>query len=124
MYAVENLVSVHAACQFASIVFDSLQPYGLYPARILCPWDSPGKNTGMGCHALQFDFSNTGIESRLLLVSCIGRQVLYHKHHQGSPWYQEYSAISIQIFMLGRSEFSINHKSFLLSNFKQVIWPL
>ena len=24
---------------------DSLQPHGLYPARPLCPWDSPGKNT-------------------------------------------------------------------------------
>ena len=30
----------------------TLQPYGLEPARLLCPWDSPGKNTGMGCHAL------------------------------------------------------------------------
>ena len=23
--------------------------YGLSPARLLCPWDSPGKNTGVGC---------------------------------------------------------------------------
>ena len=22
------------------------------PARLLCPWDSPGKNTGVGCHSL------------------------------------------------------------------------
>ena len=22
------------------------------PAKLLCPWDSPGKNTGVGCHAL------------------------------------------------------------------------
>ena len=28
-------------------------PYhGLQPARLICPWDSPGKNTGVGCHAL------------------------------------------------------------------------
>ena len=26
-------------------------PHGLYPSR-LCPWDSPGKNTRVGCHAL------------------------------------------------------------------------
>ena len=25
-----------------------LQPHGLQPARLLCPWDSPGKNTGVG----------------------------------------------------------------------------
>ena len=30
----------------------SLQSHGLYPARLLCPWDSPGKNTGMDCHFL------------------------------------------------------------------------
>ena len=34
------------------VVPDSLQPYGLWPARFLCPWDSPGKNTGVGCHFL------------------------------------------------------------------------
>ena len=39
-------------CQVALVVSDSLQPYGLYPARLLCPWDSPGKRTGVGCHAL------------------------------------------------------------------------
>ena len=29
---------------------DSLRPHGPWPARLLCPWDSPGKNTGVGCH--------------------------------------------------------------------------
>ena len=24
----------------------------LQPARLLCPWDFPGKNTGVGCHAM------------------------------------------------------------------------
>ena len=28
---------------------DSLQPYGLPPARFVCPWDSPGKNTRVDC---------------------------------------------------------------------------
>ena len=31
---------------------DSLLPYGLEPARLRSPWDSPGRNTGVGCHAL------------------------------------------------------------------------
>ena len=30
----------------------TVQLNGLQPARLLCPWDSPGKNTGVGCHAL------------------------------------------------------------------------
>ena len=29
-----------------------MRPHGLQPTRLLCPWDSPGKNTGVGCHAL------------------------------------------------------------------------
>ena len=28
---------------------DSFQPYGLQPARLLCPWDFPGKITRVGC---------------------------------------------------------------------------
>ena len=35
-----------------SVTPDSLQPCGPEPARFLCPWDSPGKTTGLGCHAL------------------------------------------------------------------------
>ena len=31
---------------------DSLRPYGLWPTRLLCPRNSPGKNTGVGCHFL------------------------------------------------------------------------
>ena len=31
---------------------DSLRPSGLWPARLLCPWNFPGKNTGVGCHFL------------------------------------------------------------------------
>ena len=31
---------------------DSVRPHGLQPTRLLRPWDSPGKNTGVGCHCL------------------------------------------------------------------------
>ena len=30
----------------------SVQPQGQQPTRLLCPWNSPGKNTGVGCHCL------------------------------------------------------------------------
>ena len=33
-----------------SIMFYSLWPHGLYPTRLLCPWDFPGKNTGVNFH--------------------------------------------------------------------------
>ena len=34
------------------VTSDSLQPHGLQPARLLCPWNFPVKNTGVGCHFL------------------------------------------------------------------------
>ena len=40
------------ACEIISVMSDSLQPYGLSPTRLLCLWDSPGKNNGVRCHAL------------------------------------------------------------------------
>ena len=35
-----------------SVKSDSLQPHGLQPTRLLCPWDFPGKNTEVGRHSL------------------------------------------------------------------------
>ena len=35
-----------------SLMSDSLQLHELQPARLLCPWNSPGKNTAVGCHFL------------------------------------------------------------------------
>ncbi|KAB0380060.1 hypothetical protein FD755_007844, partial [Muntiacus reevesi] len=36
----------------ASVVSDSVRPHRRQPTRLPCPWDSPGKNTGVGCHFL------------------------------------------------------------------------
>ena len=50
-----------------SAVSDSLWAHWLRLTRFLCPWDSPGKNTGVGCHSLLQEIfptqgSNPGIE--------------------------------------------------------------
>ena len=34
-------------CGSQSVPSDSLQPNAVYPARLLCPWNSPGKNSGV-----------------------------------------------------------------------------
>ena len=55
------------------VVSDSLCPHGLQPARLLCPWDSPGKSTGVGCHSLlQGIFPTHGLN--LGLLNC--RQII------------------------------------------------
>ena len=41
-----------AAAAVTSVVSDSVQPHRWQPTRVPCPWDSPGKNTGVGCHFL------------------------------------------------------------------------
>ena len=54
-------------CQAAAVMANSVQPRGLLPTRPLCPWDSPGRNTGVGCHVLlQGIFPTQGLNSRLL----------------------------------------------------------
>ena len=55
----------------------------LQSARLLCPWDSPGKNNGVGCHALlQGIFPNQGLNLGILLC----RQILYLLSNQGSSF--------------------------------------
>ena len=39
-------------CQVASAVSDSVRPHRWPPTRLPRPWDSPSKNTGVGCHFL------------------------------------------------------------------------
>ena len=50
----ERLSRAHRrrCCQVASVVSGSVQPQGRQPASLLCPQDSRGKNTGVGCHFL------------------------------------------------------------------------
>ena len=60
----------------------TLLTHRLQPARLLCPWRSSGKNTGVGSHSLcQRIFPTQGLNPGLL--HC--RQILYHLRHQGSP---------------------------------------
>ena len=46
------MVCCCCCCQVASVVPDSVRPHRQQPTRLLCPWDSPSKNTGVGCHFL------------------------------------------------------------------------
>ena len=41
-----------AAAAAKSLQSDSVRPHRRQPTRFLSPWDSPGKNAGVGCHFL------------------------------------------------------------------------
>ena len=78
-------------CVSCSVTSNSLQPHGLKPTRLLCPWDSPGKNTGVGCHSLlQGIFLTQGPNPSFL--HC--RQILYCLSHQGSLTLRHLSSLA------------------------------
>ena len=55
MLIIEHYVSVYSCCCcccVTSVVSDSVRPHRRHLTRLPHPWDSPGKNTGVGCHFL------------------------------------------------------------------------
>ena len=70
-----TLFLILCCCLIAKSCLSLLQPHGLQHTRLLCPWDFPGKNTGVGCHfLLQGIFLTQGSNLHILL----DRQILYH----------------------------------------------
>ena len=60
---------MHAQLLSHSVMSDSLQLHGLQPTRLLCLWDFPGKNTGVGCHfLLQGIYLTQGSNLSLLIL--------------------------------------------------------
>ena len=54
-------------CLVAKLYPNALQPHGLQPGRLLCPWDFPSKNMGVGCcFLLQKIFPTQGSNPHLL----------------------------------------------------------
>ena len=56
---------------------DSVQPHRLKPTRLCHPWDSPGKNTGVGCH---------------FLLQCVKVKSLSRVRFLATPWTAAYQA--------------------------------
>ena len=49
---IEVAAATVAVAAVASVMFDSVRPHRWQPPRLPRPWDSPGKNAGVGCHFL------------------------------------------------------------------------
>ena len=62
----------------------TLKLHGLYPTRLLCPWDFSGKNTLVGCHLL-LQRSSWPRDWSYSQVSCSGRWVLYYWATREAP---------------------------------------
>ena len=69
------LIQVQSCCLVVKSCPTLLRPHGLYPTWVFCPWDFPGKNTGVSCHFL---LRGIFLTQDRAWVSCIGRGILYH----------------------------------------------
>ena len=74
MFMLYNLCVCVCVCGVHLVILDCLWPYGVQPTGLLCPWDSPGKNTGVG----SISFSRVSSRPRdWTCISWICRQILY-----------------------------------------------
>ena len=81
-----------------------LRPHRLLPARLLCPWGSPGKNTGVGCHfLLQGIFPTQGLNAHLLHGQTDSLPLShphYHYHYTKHPLYKTSPVRQILVWSL------------------------
>ena len=81
-------------CLVTSVVSYSVRAYGLEPARLLCLWDSPGKNTGLGSHALLHGIfmtqgSNPGLpHCRQFLYCWTTKEAVLTANQLNKNWFQ------------------------------------
>ena len=80
-----QVLTYKIGCSTASVMSDSLQPCGLWPARLLCPWDSPGRNSEVGTMPSSRASSWPRDQTCISCIFCIVRWILYPLSHQGSP---------------------------------------
>ena len=82
----------------------SLWPQGLWPARLLYPWDFSSKNTGASCYFLLQVIFLTQDWTR---ISCISRRILYQLNYQEalSPFLDSNKFLLSTYYVLGTKPF-------------------
>ena len=88
-----------------SVVSNSLLPHGLYPTKLLCPWNSPGKKIGGGSHSLlQGIFPTWGLN--LGLLDC--RRILYHLEYLCTSTKKHFNRLNIDRCMCENKALLLN----------------
>ena len=129
-------------------VFGCIHLYGPQPTRLLCPWDSPGKNTGVGCYAfcrrssqskdelasfmspaLAGGFFTTSATwktpplSRQCSIVDLGQEDLYLLASNVQPWSNLWSYLSPSFIKCkgGNSIFFVSFTRILISSLKKFL---
>ena len=117
-----------SACSFMS---DSAT-HGLQPTRLLCSWDFPSKNTGVGCHFLLQEIFPTQGQNPSLLHLLYCQAVSLPLHHLGSyiytPQYIWHHKQSTALQVMSRADsipHSFSHCPYLLNRLPSncMQWP-
>ena len=100
-------------------------PMDCSPARLLCPWDSPGKNTGVGCRSLLKGIFQTQGSKRGLL-HC--RWTLHHLSHLklSSTWNPVYGGVVLRVTgvrVLGVRELPGSVSALSVLGFLRLLYP-
>ena len=95
-----------SAAPAKSVVSNSVQPHRQQPIRLLWPWDSPGRNTGVGCHFLLKHMHAKSLQSCPTLCNPMDSSA------SGSPVHRilqtrilDWVAISFSIYIFSRTQF-------------------
>ena len=96
-----------------TVMSDFLWPHGLWPARLLCPWDSPGKNTGKGSHTLLQGIFPTQWSNQSPVSPALAGGLL-PLSHLGSP--HVLISRTCKYMLHGKGEFRLEMELWLLIN--------
>ena len=73
-----------AAAAKSSVVSDSVRPHRQQPTRLPHPWDSPGKNTGVGCHLCFLTCPLIHLKVKVKIAQVVSDSLRPHERY--SPW--------------------------------------
>ena len=121
--------SISCGCLVTSVMSDSVQPYGLQPARLLCPWILQSGVLERVAMPSSRGSSQPRDRTSISQVSRIGRWILYQQHHLGIPFNLQLHLIDQSIItksnQLALSLISIKHHSTMPASktfFPQISW--
>ena len=98
-----------------------LLPHGLYPIGLLCPWDFPGKNTGVGCNFLLQGILPT-LGSNLGLLHC--RQTFLPSEPPGKPSVSIYFELKVNLTILKfliKIHQIFNHRNIPMNTYTEIV---
>ena len=99
------------------------ETHGLQPTRLLCPWDFPGKSTGVGCHCLRFSGLVITFYYKVSSTARSSKMVSGYAGVTSSIWFSHIDDSEASIFRNGNSEIK-EDKPQMVSSLRMTNWKI